>query len=112
MPCARAYAEMYVMGMKRPHSIKNTPSVVSANCGSHKMRKSGRIFFLVAFFLGNLDLINMHPIVNETSVTKAIARVAHPNPTLGNRSCSINGNTMPPTLPPVAAIPVALPLKR
>ena len=36
-------------------------------------------------------------------------RVDQANPRRGNRRCSINGKMIPPTEPPVAASPVALP---
>lgn len=36
-------------------------------------------------------------------------RVAHSQPTLGKRFCSISGKIIPPKPPPVAATPVALP---
>ena len=36
-------------------------------------------------------------------------RVAHSHPTFGKRFCNISGKMTPPTAPPVAATPVALP---
>ena len=41
--------------------------------------------------------------------TKPRTRHVHANPTLGMRDCMTKGKMTPPTEPPAAAIPVALP---
>lgn len=90
-----------------PHSMKNTPAVISVSEGSLKIPRSG--LTELPGLGGRRDWIRRKATVQRTSITKPNIRVAQANPTLGNSSCSINGKTMPPTEPPSEPIPVALP---
>ena len=109
-PVEREKVVRYVIGMKRPHSSRKTPIVVSKKAVSLKIRKSGST--LPPGFGGSLERTKTFARTTQTRKIKPMTLVAHANPIFGNRACSMMGKTMPPTAPEVAAIPVAFPLVR
>jgi hypothetical protein len=115
IPLARAYEAIYSRGIKKPHSIKNTPSVVNARTGSLRIVKSGRNTFSdggEGSFGGKFARTSKHPGTNSTSVINAIILVDHAKPTLGAKFSSTRGYITPPILPPDKANPVAAPRLR
>lgn len=90
--------------------MKKTPAVVNANISSLKMRKSGHT--LPPTFGGKRERMSRLAMISRNRIMKPMMRVAHAKPTNGKRRCSSRGKRIPPTEPPVAASPVAVPLER
>lgn len=98
-----------VRGPKRGQLAKNTPMTVTAKLGCLSIRTSG---VEVAFTAGGkrpfMKMLAKRQSTREVAATTPVAQL---NPTRGMSFCSMNGNTTPPKAPPVAAIPVAWPLR-
>lgn len=97
------------MGMKSPHSMKKTPAVVNANIPFLKMPKSGHM--LARFFGGKRERRSRLAMISRNRMMNPMMRVAQAKPTRGKRRCRSSGKRIPPTEPPVAASPVAVPLE-
>ena len=96
---------MYDNGTKSPHSIKKTPKVVNVKTLFLKIRKSGKT--LPPGRGGKRDRMRMLANTSKKQQISAMTSVAYRKPMRGKRACSINGKTIPPKLPPAAAMPVA-----
>lgn len=72
-----------------------------------KMRKSGKTD--CPGLVGSRDLMRRQATMQQNTSMKAMMRVAHSKPTLGNNCCNASGKMTPPSDPPAAAMPVALP---
>lgn len=84
--------------------------VIKEKTGSLNILRSG--FALPAFCGSSLDLTRALAKIKSKRQTKPMILVLHANPMRGMVACNSRGNTMPPTDPPVAAMPVASPLRR
>jgi hypothetical protein len=83
------------------------PTVSNKYDLSRKIRKSGKTD--CPAFGGRRDLMNTQRTMQQKTLTKPMMRVAHAKPTEGKSFCSANGKITPPSEPPAAAMPVALP---
>ncbi len=90
--------------------MKKTPAVVSAKVGSRKMVKSGST--LAPFVGGKRERMRRLARRRRNAKMKPMMRVDQAKPIRGKSDCSIRGKMMPPRLPPVVALPVALPRAR
>ncbi|KAI4134061.1 MAG: hypothetical protein LQ347_001830 [Umbilicaria vellea] len=90
--------------------MKKTPAVVNANISSVKMRKSGHT--LPPIFGGKRARMSRLAMISRKRIMKPMMRVAQAKPTNGKSRCRSSGKRIPPTDPPVAANPVAVPLER
>lgn len=106
-PLDDAKVVKYVMGTNRAHSIKKMAIVSNRYDLSRKMRKSGRTD--CPGLGGSRDLMRRQAMMQQNTSMNAMIRVAHAKPTLGNNCCRANGKMTPPSEPPAAAMPVALP---
>lgn len=97
-------------GTKIPHSRRKMPSVKKAKALSLNTRKSGRTALKeVIFFLGSLLLTRRLAMTSRKIRINPRILVAHAKPSMGKSLCSMSGKMIPPILPEVIAIPVALP---
>ena len=98
---------MTVIGMNSPHSMQKQPAVVIAKSNCRKIRISGHIELLGLG--GRRDRIRRFAIITRNKKMKARMRMLQAQPRVMKSCSSDNGKTTPPTLPPVAARPVATP---
>ena len=97
IPLAIEYEAMYSSGMKKPHSMKNTPIVVSARIGSLRIVRSGRKT-LRDGAAGTLDggkfaRTKIRPGIRRMSVIRPTTRLAHANPISGARFAAPGGRS-------------------
>jgi hypothetical protein len=112
-PWELTYEVMYVKGTKIPHSIRKIPRVRKVKGRSLKTVRLGAMLRRLAMGLRGRRLrTRRFAIVRRKRRMKPRIRADHANPTRGKRLCSIKGKIIPPMLPEVMAIPVALPRRR
>ena len=93
--------------MNSAHSMKKTPAVVKAKTLSLKIPGSGHT--LPPTLGGRRERMNKFASITRNSRMNPMIRVAQAKPMVSKRCWRRSGNMIPPTEPPVAARPLALP---